>query len=234
MNVHEWHRVKAIRLSGLLLLQLVVLLGVSAACSATSASDRELERVDAEVFESVVRAEIPGSVDSIGPPGFLRVDSRPAGDNSTLKETDRPPALDLEGLGDSTSGSALAAITDQRRAILGLIKVEEGGPFVYPGCGGIRSRRTKAGVPIGKCPAEWRRYVTVGLPYHGVATVINKVRRAESPEPDSTGDVWTVLVTESSVGPGGQDWRQYAWLVRRDPLTNRLGLVDRYLLSWAE
>jgi hypothetical protein len=214
-------------------LQLAILL-VIGACNAVSGSEGELARVDAEAFEAVVRSQVPErAADSAGPPGFLRVDARPAGDNGSLA-LGRPATLDLEGLADSTSASTLATIGDQRRAILGLLRVEEGGPFVYPGCGGIRSRRARGTVPVGKCPAEWRRYVTVGLPYRGVAAVIDKARPAESPEPDSTGEVWTVLVTESSIGPGGQDWRQYAWLLRRDPLTYRLALSDRYLLSWAE
>jgi hypothetical protein len=41
-------------------------------------------------------------------------------------------------------------------------------------------------------------------------------------------------VTESSVGPGGENWRQYAWLFRRDPETRRLLVAEKYLLSWAE
>jgi hypothetical protein len=36
------------------------------------------------------------------------------------------------------------------------------------------------------------------------------------------------------VGPGGQEWRQYAWLLRRDPQTGQLVLVEKFLLSWAE
>jgi hypothetical protein len=224
------------RPADLVSLQLAVLLVASEGCNTVSGSERELARVDAEAFETVVRAQVPErAADSAGPPGFLRVDARPAGDNGTLA-VNRPAAIDLEELADSTSTHTLATIAHQRRAILGLLKVEEGGPFVYPGCGGTRSRRRKASVPAptGKCPGEWRRYVTVGLPYRGVAAVIDKVRPVESPAPDSTGEVWTVLVTESSIGPGGQDWRQYAWLLRRDPLTYRLALADRFLLSWAE
>ena len=64
--------------------------------------------------------------------------------------------------------------------------------------------------------------------------MLDRLRSREAPAPDSTAEVWTVLVTESSIGPGGQDWRQYAWLLQRNPDNRRLTLAERFLLSWAE
>jgi hypothetical protein len=46
--------------------------------------------------------------------------------------------------------------------------------------------------------------------------------------------VWTVLVTETSIGSGGQDWKQYASVLTREPDREGLTLVARYLLTWAE
>jgi hypothetical protein len=207
------------------------------ACDSIPQRDRSLVRADAEAFETIVRSEIPDSAgDSTLSPAFLRVDSRPIGDNSALSGGDRPKAIDLEVPADTASSSAVALIAQQRRAILKLLRVEEGGPFVYPDCGGTRPRRVKdsAALAGANCPKEFRRYVTVGLPYRGAAPALDKVRSRESPAPDSTSEVWTVLVTESSIGPGGQDWRKYAWLLRRNPGNNRLTLAERFLLSWAE
>lgn len=206
-------------------------------CDSISAEDRSLVRADAEVFETIVRSEIPDKAgDSTVSPGFLRIDSRPVGDNETLVTGETPRALDLERPADSASAQAVSQINDQRRAILKLLRVEEGGPFVYPDCGGTRPRRVKGAAALvgANCPKEFRRYVTVGLPYRGAAQALNKLRSPEAQPPDSTSEVWTVLVTESSIGPGGQDWRKYAWLLERNPDTNHLALKERFLLSWAE
>jgi hypothetical protein len=209
----------------------------AAACDSISAKDRSLVRADAEVFETIVRSEIPDKAgDSTVSPGFLRIDARPVGDNDALVTGEKPKALDLEKSTDTASAKAVTQITDQRRAILKLLHVEEGGPFLYPDCGGTRPRRVKGAAALigSNCPKEFRRYVTVGLPYRGAAQALNKLRSREAPAPDSTSEVWTVLVTESSIGPGGQDWRKYAWLLQRNPDTNRLTLAERFLISWAE
>jgi hypothetical protein len=60
------------------------------------------------------------------------------------------------------------------------------------------------------------------------------LRSKESAPPDSSEEAWTVLVTESSIGPGGQDLRQYAWLLRRNPETGHLVVGEKFLISWAE
>jgi hypothetical protein len=115
------------------------------------------------------------------------------------------------------------------------LHVEGGGPFDYPDCGGARrvSDSAEANVP-GRCPREPVRYVTVGIPYRGAAPVLDKLRRPESPTPDTSAELWTLVVSETNIGPGGQQWRQYAWLFRRDPGTGRLALAEKFLMAWAE
>ena len=194
---------------------------------------RELAAADAETFEAIVRSQISDSASA----GFLRVDSRPAGDKELLSPTPEPAGFDPDSLNDTVTEGATKIIADQRKEILHDLHVEEGGPFVYPSCGGFRTRRFRDSAavhPDPDCPKAFRRYVTVGLPTRGAALLLNKARRPETPPPDTTGELWTVLVTESSVGPGGQQWRQYGWLFRRDPATASLGVAEKYLLSWAE
>ena len=117
------------------------------------------------------------------------------------------------------------------------LSIEEGGPFFFPDCEGIRTAQpeSKSGAPpsTAGCPAQWRRYVTIGLPHRGVDLIPEKVRKTE-PRSFDRGDVWTVLVTETSIGPGGQDWKQYAWVLTREPDRPALGVAARFLLSWAE
>ncbi|MEP6550456.1 MAG: hypothetical protein ABJB95_04700 [Gemmatimonadales bacterium] len=218
---------------------IALVLSAVEACSATSSAERSMLRADAEAFEAVVREQTPpNSADSTLPPHFLRVDSRPGGDEAVIATApQRANGFDLDEAGDSLSAGALARIGDQRKAILRDLQIDEGGPFVYPGCGGSKARGSSdsAFAPTGaNCPREWRRYVTVGLPYRGVAAVLAKLRAPESAPPDSTGEVWTVLVTENSIGPGGQDWRQFAWLLRRDPVRGRVNVAEKFLVSWAE
>lgn len=194
---------------------------------------RDLAAADAETFEAIVRSQMSNSVSA----GFLRVDSRPAGDKELLSPTPASAGFDPDSLSDTVAESAARIIADQRKEILHDLHVEEGGPFNYPSCGGFRTRRfrdSSAIHPDPECPKAFRRYVTVGLPTRGASMLLNKARLPETPPPDTTGELWTVLVTESSVGPGGQQWRQYGWLFRRDPATANLAVAEKYLLSWAE
>lgn len=212
----------------------VLLVNVFAIACALPHEQRDVVAADAETFEAIVRSQMSDSASS----GFLRVDSRPAGDKDILSGP--PPTatgLDPDSAGDSVPEGDARMITDQRKEILRDLKVEEGGPFVYPECGGFRTRRfrdTATVHPNPDCPKTFHRYVTVGVPTRGASSIVTKARRPEIPATDTTGEMWTVLVTETAVGPGGQQWRQYAWLFRRDQETGQLGVAEKYLLSWAE
>ncbi len=213
----------------------VLIAVLSAAIGCKELSGRhDVAEADAETFEAIVRSQMSDSVSA----GFLRVDARPAGDKDLLApSTPTPPGFDPDSSADSAADADPAMIAGQRKEILRDLHVEEGGPFVYPECGGFRTRRFRDSNmvhPDPDCPKAYRRYVTVGVPTRGAAPVVAKARRPEVPAPDTTGEVWTVLVTESSVGPGGQQWRQFAWLFRRDTETGRLGVAEKFLLSWAE
>ena len=209
------------------------------ACDNLSTSERELVHTDAEVFEAVARSElVVGMADSSRSPRFLRIDSRPEDNTSTLPPKPAGPSgIPLDNDSTLTSSAAINRIATERRAILQRLGVEEGGPFVFPDCEGVRTaeRESKSGVapPRAGCPTQWRRYVTIGLPRRGVGLIPETVRKTD-PRSFDTGEVWTVLVTETSIGSGGQDWKQYASVLTREPDREGLSLSARFLLSWAE
>jgi hypothetical protein len=218
---------------------LVVAFLTTEGCDNLSTAERELVHTDAEVFEAVARTQrVVGIEDSLRLPRFLRIDSRPI-DNTTLlsPQTPAPTGIALEDDSVSPSSNTFNRIARERRAILDRLGIEEGGPFFFPGCGGVRTGEPapKSGATPSDtgCPTVWRRYVTIGLPRRGVEEIPEKVRRTE-PRSFDTGEVWTVLVTETSIGPGGQDWKQYAWVLTRQPGRAGLSLAARFLLSWAE
>jgi len=210
-----------------------------AACDNLSTSERELVHTDAEVFEAVARSElIIGTEDSSRSPRFLRIDSRPEDNTSTLPPKPAGPAgIPLDDDSMLASPAVIDRIAKERRAILERLGVEEGGPFVFPDCEGVRRAETepKSGVtpPRAGCPTQWRRYVTIGLPRRGVGLIPENVRKTD-PRSFDTGEVWTVLVTETSIGSGGQDWKQYASVLTREPDREGLTLAARFLISWAE
>jgi len=213
---------------------------ISAGCDNLSKSERELIHTDAEAFEVVARAErVVGIEDSSRLPRFLRIDARPIDNNTLLPPPQTPPPTGIAIEDDSTSASSATfdRIARERRDILDRLGVEEGGPFFFPGCEGVRTGEARPGsrtAPQGAgCPKEWRRYVTVGLPRRGVEQIPEKVRKID-PRSFDSGEVWTVLVTETSIGIGGQDWKQYAWVLTREPDNSALALAARFLLSWAE
>jgi hypothetical protein len=203
------------------------------ACTMLTDSQRAALEADAEAFESIVRSQASDS--AAGSLGFLRVDARPGGDDDVLAGTVQSPRpIDLSLSPDSTS-ALMKSIEDQRRSILSALKIEGGGPFNYPYCGGARRVSDSAEADAeSKCPRQPVRYVTVGAPYHGAAPLLEKLRRPETPAPDSSAELWTMLVSETNIGPGGQQWRQYAWLFRRDPANGKLAVAERFLVSWAE
>lgn len=208
-------------------------------CDNLSSTERELVHTDAEVFEAVAQAErLVGLEGSSRSPRFLRIDSRPIENTMLLPpKSPPPPGIALDDDSVQESSGVLRRIAQERRAILDRLAVEEGGPFFFPGCGGVRTGepppKRAAQVSIAGCPTEWRRYVTIGIPRRGVGQIPEKVRRTE-PRSFDTGEVWSVLVTETSIGPGGQDWKQYAWVLTRQPGGADLTLAARFLLSWAE
>ena len=208
-------------------------------CDNLSTSERELVHTDAEVFEAVARSElVVGMEDSSRSPHFLRIDSRPEDDTSTLPPKPAGPAgIPLDDDSMPASSAAINRIQTERRAVLQRLGVEEGGPFVFPDCEGVRTAETepKSGVtsPRAGCPTQWRRYVTIGLPRRGVGLIPENVRKTD-PRSFDTGEVWTVLVTETSIGSGGQDWKQYASVLTREPDREGFTLAARFLLTWAE
>jgi hypothetical protein len=209
------------------------------ACTGPSSAERSLMKADGDVFETIVQSEItPAGDDSAIALRSLRVDSRPVADTGPLAAGATPPSpLTVDSSADSLSPTALAKVAEQRKAILSDLHVEEGGPFLYPDCGGTRVHRLRDSTLTttgSGCPAGWRRYVTVGLPVKGPAAVLSKLRDREEAPPDSSAELWTVLVTENTIGTSGQTWRQYACLLRRDPETGDLALVERFLVSYAE
>jgi hypothetical protein len=235
-NLRSWMLMKAIQPD---CARSLVVLAAALSLGCTYRGEREVVHVDGVIFEAVVRSQAPDSSNPEPPTlSALRFDARPAGDNTDLAATpEHPRRLDLSEGSDSLSADALRSIVDQRKEILRSVSVEEGGPFNYPDCGGARTRRTPdsaSRLDAPRCPAFVRRYVTVGLPYRGAAPLLVKARPPESPAADTTGEQWTVLVTESSVGPGGQQWRQYVALFHRDSESGRLAMAERFLLSWAE
>jgi hypothetical protein len=203
------------------------------ACTALSDAQRSALEADAEAFESIVRSQVADS--AAASLGFLRVDARPTEDDAVLAGTVEPPRAIELGQSPDSSSPLTTSIEDQRRSILGTLKIDEGGPFDFPYCGGARrvSDSADAATPS-KCPSKPVRYVTVGTPYRGAAPLLAKLRRPELPVPDSSAELWTLLVSETNVGPGGQQWRQYAWLFRRDRDTGKLAVAERFLVSWAE
>jgi hypothetical protein len=208
-------------------------------CDNLSTSERQMVHTDAEAFEAIAWSElVAGTEDSSRSPPFLRIDPRPVDNTSILPPKPASPAgipLDVDSA--PTSFAVLNRIATERSAILKRLGIEEGGPFFFPGCEGVRTgdREPKRGAtpPRAGCPTQWRRYVTIGLPRRGVGLIPEDVRKTD-PRSFDAGEVWTVLVTETSIGSGGQDWKQYASVLTREPDREVLTLTARFLLTWAE
>src|SRR4029078_12105878 len=106
---------------------------------------RAIVGADGEILESVARDQLAGPHDTLGVVASpLRMDSRPAGDNTDLKSTpDKPKRLEIGDSTDSVLPGVREVIVEQRKGILASLGITDGGPFDYPDCGGARIRRSR-------------------------------------------------------------------------------------------
>ena len=205
--------------------------GPGGSATTTPEPVRTLVDVDSEVFAGVVRGQLEGRDDAY--PYHLdrfRFDSRPYG-----TKTGRPEIfVGVQGVDPSLSfprsiesESEITYVTDTRRRILRANGVEEGTQFTYPQCAGAgvptppppRSRSSSRAKPQdvhAGCPKNALYYLNVGLPIRGQPPGLQNFRDTRGERVNLKGDVWTVIVEQTSFGPDGWRKSNYAWLFRRD------------------
>ncbi len=247
---------KAIRRLARAILGWSCCLVLTAACRSGSgavrndAGVRSLSLVDADslVFAAVVRGQLEGSDDTY--PYRLtrfRYNSSPNRGSSGYPEVltgveGTAPTLSFPRV--SQSGSELNYIINTRKKILRANDVPEGRAVFYTQCAGAgvptpppparprgRSARrvTALNVHAG-CPKAAEHYLTVGLPIHGQPPGLRNSKDTRGNSVRLNGEVWTVLVDETTVGPAGWKQSQYAWLFERDR-TGRLELAHTILVG---
>ncbi|MFN2637548.1 MAG: hypothetical protein ABR585_11010 [Gemmatimonadaceae bacterium] len=204
--------------------------------------------VDSEVFAGVVRGQVDGGDDAY--PYHLehfRYDPRPYGTNSGRPEIFAgvqgiDPSLSFPRT--SESESEVAFMVDTRKKILRANGVMEGGPPSYEQCAGAgvpipppprtrsTTRRAKPADVHAGCPRGAEYYLTVGLPIRGQPPGLQNVHDTRGDRVRLRGEVWTVLVEQTSLGPDGWRKSQYAWLFRRN--RGRLELANTVLIGVVE
>lgn len=248
-------RMKAIRRLSLAIIAWSCCLVASAACRSVSVPGRNepppkpelaMVQVDSEVFAAVVRGQLAGGDDAypyhLEP---LRYDSRPYGTNSGYPEV----FAGVEGIDPTLSfprtiqsESEVGYLIQTRKRILRMNGVPEGGPVSYPQCAGAgvpppppprgrsSARRSKPPNVHAGCPKASEYYLTVGLPIRGQPPGLKDIRDTRGEKVRLKGEVWTVLVDETSTAPAGWKRSQYAWLFKRDR-SGRLELANTILVS---
>lgn len=198
---------------------------------------------DSAVFAAVVRGQLSGSDDAY--PYRLerfRYDARPHATNTGYPETfagveGADPGLSFPRAGESES--EIGAVVQTRKSILRMNGVREGPPVPYSQCAGAgvpkpppprerpRARGAKPQDVHGGCPRTSEYYLTVGLPIRGQPPGLRNARDTRGDQVRLAGEVWTVLVDETAVGPAGWKRSQYAWLFTRS--SGRLELAHTIL-----
>jgi hypothetical protein len=199
--------------------------------AASAEEELSLIRADSEVFDAVVRAQLAGRDDEY--PfhlEHLRYDSRPYGTPSGYPEVFAgvqgiDPSLSFPRPGKPT----IDRLAKNRKRILQMNGVPEGGPVTYSQCAGAgvpappplpgstsaARAKKRADVHAG-CPRTPEYYLTVGLPVRGQPAGLRNSRDSRGERVSLGDNVWTILVDMHSAGPNGWSWSQYAWLFRRD------------------
>ena len=203
-----------------------------------------LVRADSEVFAVVVQTQLERwakGLDSV----TLRYDSRPYGTDST----DWRDFISY-GHEDSTLPAVLpaplaASVAANRKAILRSLRVEEGprarhqcaGMLMTPrGSAGDSSYATQLAELRGGCPLKPDHSFVVSLPIRGAPRAIVSLRRRQVPPStiDWSGETWTVLVESFSYASSGGVFQRVAWILKRDPTTRLLQLVETVPIMVAE
>jgi hypothetical protein len=217
-------------------------------------SPRELAliRADSEVFAAVVHPQVEvGAKVELYRYDSLRIDPRPYGAHQDFDEAaGGNQGFDPSGLFTRPDSATMRRLAQSRSRILKSYGVPEGMGFDYPRCGGTlapppppppsqpaSTPQPAKAIPSGPrrgCPAASENYLTVGIPVRGEPESLRKFNARAGLPTDVGGELWTVIVDEQYVGPSGQNRFQYAWLLRRNPATNQLALIEKILLSWAE
>ena len=214
-----------------------VILNVACTSQATHSgiSDRQLAllRADSAAFETIVRIKSPrNGNDHPDKVYYLRIDSDPNGHASAFRASAGGSRGSISGIDSVRDSVTMMLVSQQRKAILKNLGVEEGGPVTYSHCRGTLAPSPVTPLPT-DCPKEIHYYVTISLPSLGVPPNL-PAGPPRKPPPDLTGEIWMVIVSEAYASPGGQNWFEYAWLLRRDPSDHKLALAHTVLLEWVE
>jgi hypothetical protein len=200
---------------------------------AISATQLALLRADSAVFETIVRIKSPENREDHPHQIFhLRINSDPNGHASAFGAMAGGSRGSVSGIDSVRDSVTMMLVSQQRKAILKKLDIEEGGPFRYSLCGGTLAPSAVTPLPT-DCPQEIHYYITISLPSLGVPPNLPP-GAPNKPPPDLSGEIWTVIVSEAYASPGGQNWFEYAWLLRRDPSDHKLALAHTVLLEWVE
>jgi hypothetical protein len=188
--------------------------------------------IESEIFSAVVRAQLAADDADDAYPHRLnrfRYDARPYGTNTGYPEV----FAGVEGV-DPTLSFARASereidrVIESRKDILQANSVREGRLVPYSQCAGAgvpvpppprgrsSARRAKPVDVHAGCQKIPEYYVRVGLPIRGQPAGLKDSRDTRGERVRLRGEVWTILVDETKVGPAGWSRSQYAWLFTRN------------------
>ena len=188
--------------------------------------------IESELFSAVVRAQLAaGDADDAYPHRLdrFRYDARPYGTNTGYPEV----FAGVEGVDPTlsfakASESEIGRVVESRKDILQANGVRQGRLVSYPQCAGAgvpvpppprgrsSTRRAKPADVHAGCPKTPEYYVTVGLPLRGQPEGLKDIRDTRGDKVRLRGEVWTILVDETSVASHGWSRSQYAWLFKRN------------------
>ena len=204
--------------------------------------------IESQIFAAVVRAQMNGGDGDADYPHRLdrfQYDARPYGTKTGYPEIfagvqGADPTLSFA----RASASEIERVIEHRKQTLQENGVRQGPVANYPQCAGASvptpppprgrssTRRRTPDVHDG-CPKTPEHYLTVGLPIRGQPEGLQDKRDTRGDRVSLDGEVWTVLVEDTAVGPVG--WRRsvYAWLFRRNDFGN-LELANTILVDVIE
>lgn len=226
--------------SGCVVLVVTACAGVpNVASSPVSAEYRSMVRVDSVAVETILTAIIdeqakhPGAYE-------LTVDVDADSESSMFRsvaDARRGPPKQRYAIADS---ALLQMVAESRRRLLRKRGVSYEPLRRYPECASHLSYDLppdSAGRP--GCPRNGQLAVAIQLPHRGEYPEIRSFlqrqnHRRNQPVPTYAGEVWSVAVGESGVGPAGGSWSLTVYVLSRDLEGGAFKVVDMILYGAAD
>jgi len=206
------------------------------ASSPVSAEYKSMVRVDSAAVETILTAIIDELSKHAGAYELTVDDDADSESSSFRSVADERRGSSPTQRYDIADSALLQMVADSRRRLLTRRGLSYEPLRRYPGCASHLSY-DQAPESTGRpgCPKIGQLAVAIQLPHRGEYPETRSLQqRQKQPVPAYDGEIWSVAVGESAVGPAGGSWSLTVYVLTRDLESGAFQVVDTILYGAAD